>query len=86
MGLRMVLSRFFKPAVRFFDGEGDLFGLKDGGRVFRQGGDASRCAGIEQHFGVFMLRIGEDFGCFAGFENTAVAHNSDIVGKTAHKV
>ena len=63
-----------------------MLGLKYGGRVFRQGGHSARCAGVEQHFGVFVLRIGEDFGCFAGFEDTAVTHNGDIVGKTAHKV
>ena len=77
---------FFKPTVRFFDGKGDVFGLEYGGRVFRQGGDAACCAGIEQHFGVFMLRIGEDFGGFAGFEDAAVTHNGDVVGKTAHEV
>ena len=49
-----------------------------------KGGDAACCAGIEQHFGVFMLRIGEDFGGFAGFEDAAVTHNGDVVGKTAH--
>ena len=63
-----------------------MFGLKYGGRVFRQGGDAACCAGIEQHFGVFVLRIGEDFGGFAGFEDAAVTHNGDVVGKTVHEV
>jgi hypothetical protein len=40
--------------------------------------------GREQHLGVIVLRIGEDFGGLARFDDAALLHHRDVAGDPAH--
>ena len=84
--LQQGFAAFFKPARRFFDGNGKLLRLQDGGGLVRQRYDFARGTGVQQHLRVFVLRTCEHFRRCARFDNASTAHHGDVVCKAADKV
>ena len=77
---------FFEPTCCFFDGNGKLLRLQDGGGVVRQRDDLARGAGVQQHLRVFVLRTCKHFRRRTRFDNASAAHHGNVVCKAADKV